>query len=95
MEGNVFDVFRLLSLVVVWAIPAVLILAVVAFILAAPVLSLAGAVLRLYDAVRVKLLRKTRAEAQLSIGKREVPETVTTETLVSHTTEKELVGTKS
>jgi len=62
MEGNVLDVFRVLSLVVVWAIPAILVLAVVAFILAAPALTLAGAVLRLYEVVRDKLGRNARAK---------------------------------
>jgi len=55
MEGNIFDIFRVVSLVVVWAIPAILILAVVAFVIAAPAVTLAGVVLRLYDVVRDKL----------------------------------------
>ena len=64
MQGDVLDVFRVLSLVVVWAIPAALILAVVVFVIAAPAVTLAGAVLRLYDAVRDKLQRTARAETQ-------------------------------
>jgi len=64
MEGNVLDVFRVLSLVVVWAIPAALILAVVVFILAAPALTLAGVFVRLYEVVRDKLQRTARAETQ-------------------------------
>jgi len=64
MEGNVFDVFRVLSLVVVWAIPAILILAVVVFILAAPALTLAGVFVRLYEIVRDKLQRRARAEVE-------------------------------
>ena len=71
MEGTVFDVFRVLSLVVVWAIPALLILAVVVFTFLAPATALAGAVLRLFAAVRGKLQRKARAEKQLvsEVGK--------------------------
>lgn len=59
-----YDVFRVLSLVLVWAIPAILILAVVAFIVAAPSVTLAGAVLRLYDVVRDTLRRRAPAETQ-------------------------------
>jgi hypothetical protein len=64
MEGNVVDVFRVLSLVVVWAIPAILILAVVVFILAAPALTLAGVFVRLYEVVRDNLRRRAPAEVE-------------------------------
>ncbi len=59
-----YDVFRVLSLVIVWAIPAILILAVVVFVIAAPALTLGGVVLRLYDTVSVGLRRKPQAETQ-------------------------------
>ena len=61
MEGSVFDVFRVLSLVVVWGIPAILILAVILFVIAAPVFTLAGVVLRLCEVVRDKLARRGEA----------------------------------
>ena len=61
------DVFRVLSLVVVWAIPAILVLAVLAFTILAPAATFAGAVLRLYETVRTKLLRRAPAEKQLPI----------------------------
>ena len=64
MEGNVFDVFRVLSLVVTWGIPAILVLAVVVFVIAAPALTLAGVVLRLYEGVRDKLRKRAPAETQ-------------------------------
>ncbi|MBI2907984.1 MAG: hypothetical protein HYX92_10050 [Chloroflexi bacterium] len=66
MEGNVFDVFRVLSLVVTWAIPAILVAAVAAFVFAGPAVMLAGAALRLYGTVRGKLRGRTaRAQTQL------------------------------
>ena len=69
MEGNVLDVFRVLSLVVTWGIPAILVLAVVAFIVAAPALTLAGIVLRLYEALRDKLRGRPQAEVQPIVDK--------------------------
>ena len=59
-----YDVFRALSLVIVWAIPAILIVAVVVFVIGAPALTLGGVVLRLYDIVSVRLRRKAQAETQ-------------------------------
>jgi len=59
-----YDVFRVLSLVIVWAIPAILIVAVVVFVIGAPALTLGGVVLRLYDIVSVRLRRKAQAETQ-------------------------------
>jgi len=59
-----YDVFRVLGVVVAWAIPAVLVLLVVVFVLAAPVLALGGAALRLYEVVGGKLRRGGRAETQ-------------------------------
>jgi len=59
-----YDVFRVFGLVVAWAIPAVLILAVVAFIFAAPALTVGGMVLRLYDILSVRLRKKAQAERQ-------------------------------
>lgn len=57
-------IFRVLSLLIVWAIPAVLIIAVGAFVVGAPALTLGGLVLRLYSSVSVRLRRKTQAEPQ-------------------------------
>ncbi|MDP2919161.1 MAG: hypothetical protein Q8O43_02945 [Dehalococcoidia bacterium] len=51
MEGNVFDVFRALAGVFTWGLPVMLILALVIFIVAIPTLALAGAVLRIRDAI--------------------------------------------
>ncbi len=65
MEGNVFDVFRVLSLVVTWAIPAILVAAVVGFIVLGPAMMLAGVILRSYEAVRDSLRRRARAEAEV------------------------------
>lgn len=56
-----FGVFRVLSLVVVWAIPAILVVGVVAFLVSAPVLTLGGALLRLYDIAHIRLRRKPQA----------------------------------
>ena len=55
-----YDVFRVLSLVIVWAIPAILIVAVVAFVIGASALTLGGVVLRLRDIVSVRLLSKVK-----------------------------------
>ncbi len=59
-----YDVFRVLSLVIVWAIPAILIVAVVVFVIGAPALTLGGVVLRLSNIVSVRLRRKPHAETQ-------------------------------
>ena len=66
MEGNVFDVFRVLSLVLVWGIPALLVVAVVAFAVVAPGAILAGVIIRLWEAVSGKL----RRSAAPALGKR-------------------------
>ena len=66
MEGNVFDVFRVLSLVLVWGIPALLVVAVVAFAAVAPGAILAGAIISLWEAVNGKL----RRSAAPALGKR-------------------------
>jgi len=65
MEGNVFDVFRVLSLVVTWAIPALLVLAVVAFIVLGPAIALAGVIHRWYETARDKLRRRAPAGTHL------------------------------
>ena len=105
MEGNVLDVLRVLVLVLVWAIPAILVLAVVVFAIAAPALTLAGVVDRLYEVVHDKLRRRTRAEMQLPIDTHAVildaQETVaahddrTGEAAQKEAATKELVGKKS
>ncbi len=62
---EVYDgILRILSLVVVWVIPATLIVAVVAFVVGAPALTLGGLVLRLYGTMSVRLRRKTRTETR-------------------------------
>ena len=66
MEGNVFDVFRVLSLVLVWGIPALLVVAVVVFAAVAPGAILAGAIISLWEAVNGKL----RRSAAPALGKR-------------------------
>lgn len=66
MEGNVLDVFRVVSLVVVWAIPAALVAAVVGFVLLGPAMVLGGAVARTYASIRSKLRRRTGAETPLA-----------------------------
>ena len=55
-----YDFFRVLSLVIVWAIPAILIVAVVAFVIGASALTLGGVVLRLRDIISVRLLSKVK-----------------------------------
>ena len=62
-----YDVLRVFGLVVAWAIPAVLIVALLVFVILAPAFTSAGAVLRLYEAVRTKLLRRAPAQKQLPI----------------------------
>lgn len=93
MEGSVLDVFRVLSLVAVWAIPATLIVALAAFILVIPAFTVAGALLRLYEVVRVKLPRRARAEPQPQRAVPAVPERGSVG--VGHTAKKELVEMKS
>ena len=58
------DVFRVLSLVVAWAIPAALVLAVLLFSIFAPSLALAGIGFRLYRFVFGRLGSKTQPEMQ-------------------------------
>lgn len=59
-----YDVLRVLSLVIVWAIPATLVVAVAAFVIVAPALTLGGVLIRLYEIVCLRLRRRARAEAQ-------------------------------
>lgn len=59
-----YDVLRALSLVIVWAIPAILIVGVVAFVIVAPALTLGGLILRLSDIVSVRLRRKPQVKTQ-------------------------------
>ena len=58
------DVFRVLSLVITWTIPATLVAAVVAFVIVAPALTLGGVGMKLYDIVSVRLRRSVQAETQ-------------------------------
>lgn len=66
MEGNVFDVFRVLAGVFTWGLPALLLLTLVVFVVAVPVLTLTGAVLRLYGFVSRKFRRADRKDAQIA-----------------------------
>lgn len=61
MEGNVLDVFRVLALVVVWAIPAVLVLLVAIFAILSPVLIWAGVVSGLFRVIRDRVRRRVAA----------------------------------
>jgi len=62
MEGNVFDVFRLLSLVVTWAVPALLIVAVAVFIVTSPLFALGGLITKWYEFFHARLPSRTQAE---------------------------------
>ena len=66
MEGNVFDVFRVLAGVFTWGFPVMLILALVIFIVAVPVLAMAGAVLRVKDFFGTRLHRADERDAQIA-----------------------------
>jgi len=59
-----YDVLRALSLVIVWAIPAILIVAVAVFVIAAPALTLGGVVIRLYEIICVRLRKKPQEKSQ-------------------------------
>ena len=61
MEGNVLDVLRVLVLVVVWAIPAILVLLVAVFAILVPVFIWAGAVSGLFQVIRDRLRRRATA----------------------------------
>lgn len=54
--------FRALSLVIVWAIPASLIIAVGAFVVSAPALALGGLALRLYSIASFRMHRKSQTK---------------------------------
>ena len=62
-----YDVLRVLSLVVVWAIPAILVLAVVVFAIAAPVFIWAGVVSGLFQVIRDSLRRRVTAPQRRAI----------------------------
>lgn len=66
MEG--YDVLRVLALIVVWGIPAVLVLGLVAFIILAPAFAFGGLATKLYEATFARLTRKQRREASPAIG---------------------------
>ena len=59
-----YDIFRVLSLVIVWAIPAILLMAVAVFVIVAPTLTLGGVIARLYEVVGVRLRRRMQARQQ-------------------------------
>lgn len=66
------DVFRMLALVIVWAIPAVLIVAVAVFAILAPALPAAGAVFRVYEAIRDRLRRRAGLAEKEAAGREPV-----------------------
>ncbi len=57
-----YDIFKVLSLVTVWAIPTALIAVVVLFVVASPLLAMGGLVTRLYGFFRAGLPSKAQAE---------------------------------
>ncbi len=59
-----YEVFRVISLVVAWGIPAILVLGVAAFIILAPALAFGGATRRLYEVVLGRITRKTQMVRQ-------------------------------
>ena len=63
-----YDVFRVISLVVVWGIPAILILGVVVFIILAPALTFGGMASKLYQRVFARRKRAIRPEPAPTIG---------------------------
>ena len=63
-----YDVFRVISLVVVWGIPAILILGVLVFIILAPAFTFGGIASKLYARVFARQKRATRTEPAPTIG---------------------------
>ncbi len=57
-----YDVFRVISLVVVWGIPAILILGVLVFIILAPAFTFGGMASKLYERVFATQRRAIRQE---------------------------------
>jgi hypothetical protein len=63
-----YDVFRVISLVLVWGIPALLVVAVVVFIVLAPALTFGGMVRKLYERVFARRRKTIRQESVPTIG---------------------------
>ena len=63
-----YDVFRVISLVVAWGIPAILILGVVVFIILAPALTFGGMASKLYQRVFARQRRAIQPEPTATIG---------------------------
>ena len=59
-----YDVLRALSLIIVWAIPALLVVGVVALVITMPALIAGGAILRLSNIVSAGLRRKPQVKTQ-------------------------------
>ena len=59
-----YDAFRGLSLLVVWAIPAILVLAIIAFTIFAPALTLTGMSINLYKILCTRLGSKGGVKMQ-------------------------------
>lgn len=57
-----YDAFRVLSLLVVWAIPAALVVTIIVIAILAPVLTLTGMGINLYQSLLVRPLRKRGAK---------------------------------
>lgn len=62
-----YDVFRVLSLLVVWAIPAVLVMLVVAFVVAAPALAMGGVVSGLRERLGARLQARAKGNKRQSV----------------------------
>ncbi len=62
---DAYGVLVVFSLILIWAIPAMLLLAVVAFVVAAPAVALLGAVRRGYYAVMDRPGKKARAASEV------------------------------
>ncbi len=63
-----YDVFRVIALVVVWGIPAILILGVMVFTVLAPALTLGGMTGKLYERIFGREAQPIRVELTPTIG---------------------------
>ncbi len=63
-----YDTFRFLSLFIVWAIPAVLLMLVVLFVVAAPALAVGGVVSGLCERLGANLQAKVKEQKGQGLG---------------------------
>ncbi|MDP2917824.1 MAG: hypothetical protein Q8O16_07855 [Dehalococcoidia bacterium] len=63
-----YGALRILSVILVWGIPAVLVLAVVGFIILAPAFAFGGLASRLYETTFARMRRKAQPEPAPTIG---------------------------